>query len=99
MKILIDIGHPAHLHYYRNFIKLMQDKGHDFVIIARDKEVIFRLLKFYKIDFLSRGRGGNGILGKVLYFVKAIYIIRHQAKKQKADLLIINVSHLIYFAV
>jgi len=27
MKILIDIGHPAHVHYFRNFIKMMESNG------------------------------------------------------------------------
>ena len=39
LKIFVDIGHPAHVHYFRNFIKLMQDKGHEFFVSARDKEV------------------------------------------------------------
>ena len=30
MKILIDMNHPAHVHYFRNFIKLMEAKGHEF---------------------------------------------------------------------
>lgn len=32
MKILIDINHPAHVHYFRNFIKLMVDKKREFLI-------------------------------------------------------------------
>jgi predicted glycosyltransferase len=26
MRILIDINHPAHVHYFRNFIKIMVKK-------------------------------------------------------------------------
>ncbi|MFW5804449.1 MAG: DUF354 domain-containing protein, partial [bacterium] len=35
MKILIDIGHPAHVHYFKNFITKMSQKGHSFIVIAR----------------------------------------------------------------
>ena len=47
MRILIDIGHPAHVHYFKNFIWQMQKKGHEFMITARDKEVALNLLDKY----------------------------------------------------
>ena len=59
MKILIDINHPAHVHYFRNIIKSMQTNGHEFHIIARDREVIFELLKAYDIEYTNRGKGSN----------------------------------------
>ena len=57
MKILIDLGHPAHIHYFRNFMKIMQAKGHEFAFVARDKEVLQTLLLNYNIKYTSRGRG------------------------------------------
>jgi predicted glycosyltransferase len=45
MKILIDIGHPAHVHYFRNFIKLMEQKGHSFLIIAKNHNITYKLLR------------------------------------------------------
>lgn len=71
MKILIDIGHPAHVHYFRNFIGLMTTKGHQIHVISRDKEVTFDLLKKYNIPFTSRGKGGRGLLGKIFYILQA----------------------------
>ena len=86
MKILVDIGHPAHVHYFRNFIKIMETTGHRFLIIARDKEVTFSLLKAYDIPYISRGKGGKGFWGKLLYLVKGDYIMYKEAKKFKPDL-------------
>ncbi len=67
MKIHLDIGHPAHVHYFRNFIKIMTEKGHTFSVTARDKEVTFTLLDKYKIPYTSRGKGKTGFIGKVSY--------------------------------
>jgi predicted glycosyltransferase len=86
MRILIDINHPAHVHYFRNFIKIMESKGHNFLVIARDKEVTFNLLKAYNISFLSRGKGGKGFLGKILYMAKGDYLIYKAAKEFKPDI-------------
>jgi predicted glycosyltransferase len=38
MNILIDIGHPAHVHLFKNFAWIMQKKGHKTLFTAREKE-------------------------------------------------------------
>lgn len=81
MKIFIDIGHPAHVHYFRNFIKIMKQKGHDFLITARDKEVTHSLLETYNLEYVSRGKGRRSLFGKIIYTFKADYTIFRLTKK------------------
>jgi predicted glycosyltransferase len=88
MKIIIDIGHPAHVHYFRNFISVMKFRGHEFLIVARDKEVTHELLKQYNIPYFSRGKGSKGLAGKLLYILKADFIIYKLARKFKPDLFV-----------
>jgi uncharacterized protein len=66
MKILIDIGHPAHVHYFKNLIKIMESKGHEFLIIAKSRNVTHRLLETYKIPFIKRSDYPKSILLKLL---------------------------------
>jgi len=86
MKILIDIGHPAHVHYFKNFIRIMESKGHEFLIIARDKEITFYLLDKYKIPYINRGKGGKSLIAKILYIPKADLMIFRKAKIFKPDI-------------
>ncbi|MBK9737119.1 MAG: DUF354 domain-containing protein [Saprospiraceae bacterium] len=86
MRIFIDIGHPAHVHYFRNFIKIMEDKGHCIFVSARDKEVAHSLLKYYNINFASRGKGRKSLLGKLFHILEADYKIFKLAKKFKPDI-------------
>jgi predicted glycosyltransferase len=86
MKILIDIGHPAHVHYFKNFIWIMQEKGHTVHIVARDKEVAFKLLDFYKLSYFNRGKGKKGLLGKLIYILQGDFYIFKKALKLKPDL-------------
>lgn len=88
MKILIDIGHPAHVHYFRNFYSIMKSKGHEFLIIARDKEVSHQLLSEYNLPFVSRGKGKKSALGKLFYIFSADRIIIKHARKFKPDFFI-----------
>jgi len=85
MRILIDIGHPAHVHYFKNFIWIMESKGHSFTIVARNKEVVFDLLNFYKFPYLNRGKGKKGLLGKLLYTFSADMFLLKKALKTKPD--------------
>lgn len=86
MKIFIDIGHPAHVHYFKNFIHSFKKKGHSFVITARDKEMAHYLLEKENIPYISRGEGGAGSFGKLLYLIKADWFLYKLARKEKPDL-------------
>ncbi|MDI3479739.1 MAG: uncharacterized protein PWQ14_885 [Rikenellaceae bacterium] len=86
MNILIDIGHPAHVHYYRNFIKIMESKGHKFFITSRNKEIEQYLLNKYKIPYFNRGTGAKSIVGKIVYMIKADCLIFREALKFKPDM-------------
>jgi predicted glycosyltransferase len=66
----------------------MEEKGHSFFITARDKEVVFDLLDYYRLNYKSRGKGKNGVVGKFLYIVKADNILFKLAKQFKPDLLL-----------
>lgn len=56
MRILIDIDHAANVHYFRNFIKIMEEKGHSFVIMNRDDKMIIYLLEYYNIIHYTRNK-------------------------------------------
>jgi uncharacterized protein len=86
MRIVVDVGHPGHVHYFRNAIKLLEEKGHEVLVTARDKEVTFSLLNAYNIPFVPRGKGGKGLIGKLLYILKGDYHVFRAARRFKADL-------------
>ena len=88
MRILVDIGHPAHVHYFKNFIKVMENKGHLILIVARDKDVSLELLNNYGLKFYNRGKGSNNPIGKILYMFYADWFIFKIALKQKIDLFV-----------
>ena len=81
MRIFIDIGHPAHVHYFKNFIKVMKKKGHHFFISSRNKEMAHYLLDMEGIKYVNRGDGKNSFFGKIIYMIKAdIFLLKHAIK-------------------
>ena len=63
MKIFIDIGHPAHVHYFKNLVYNLKKSGHDLFITAREKDVTHQLLDNYNIPYTSRGKGKSSLVG------------------------------------
>jgi predicted glycosyltransferase len=88
MRIFIDIGHPAHVHYFKNFIHLMKDEGHEIFVSARDRYPVKELLEAYNIKFYNRGKGRNSMLGKLMYMLYADFMLFTKALKFKPDLFI-----------
>ncbi len=88
MRIFIDIGHPAHVHYFRNFIKIMESKGHEFLVTARNRQYVFELLDAYGIKYVNRGPGSDSTLGKLFYLIKTSFMILSLSRRFKPDLFI-----------
>ena len=44
MRILVDIGHPGHVHFYKHVIWKLREHGHEILIAARDKDITLNLL-------------------------------------------------------
>lgn len=63
MRILIDILHPAHVHFFRSFMAVMKSCGHEIMVTARDKECVIDLLKHYGIPFTLISTQASGVLG------------------------------------
>ncbi|ROR29703.1 DUF354 domain-containing protein [Inmirania thermothiophila] len=63
MRILIDINHPAHVHFFRHPMALLRERGHEVVVTSRDKEVALPLLEALGIEHraLSAHRGGGAL--------------------------------------
>ena len=56
MNILIDIGHPAHVHVTKHFAHEMEAKGHCVLFTCRQKEFIIQLLEAEGFQYVSFGK-------------------------------------------
>ena len=58
MRLLFDLGHPAHVHLFRNIIKQVRKTGGDVCVTSRHKDVAVDLCRAYNIPqiVLSKAR-------------------------------------------
>lgn len=85
MKVLIDIAHPAHIHYFRNFSKLFEQKGHQCLFTLRNKGIIVELAEHYNLKYIVRSKESRSKLIYMLAAIKSIFFI---ARKFKPDIFI-----------
>jgi hypothetical protein len=83
MRVLIDIGHPAHVHFFKNAIAELLKQGHAVSVTARDRDVTLRLLDAYKIPYSVRPSGW-----RPLNLVLATNFVRKAARDFRADVLV-----------
>ncbi len=69
MNIIIDIGHPGHVHLFKNFANDFMKKGHQVLFTAREKEYEVELLSFEKLPFVRTGRHYSSRFGKITGFI------------------------------
>lgn len=86
MHILIDIGHPAHVHFYRHFIK-SASRTDKIIVVARDKEVTTDLLDSLGIEHICRGTGGGSSLSKCFYLIKLVLRLMRLIRQHDIDVL------------
>jgi len=65
MKILIDIGHPAHVHYYRNLANELLKRGHSVFWSVKDIDVAKQLLDYYGFSYTVLPKKSDSLFGKV----------------------------------
>jgi len=63
MKILVDVLHPAHVHFFRYAIREWQAHGHQVLVTARDKDLTLQLLTAYDIEYTKISDYGRGLWG------------------------------------
>ena len=88
MNVLIDIGHPAHVHYFKHTAWDLEKKGNLVLFVTRDKDVTVELLRFYGFNFKKQRSPYKSKLGKLWGLVKFTFEIFLICKKFKPDILI-----------
>ncbi|MDP7078604.1 MAG: DUF354 domain-containing protein [Candidatus Undinarchaeales archaeon] len=66
MRTLVDINHPAHVHFFRCAVKELRDRGHEVLITARNKECEYALLDAYGLEYTDLGTHYKGLAGKAV---------------------------------
>jgi hypothetical protein len=70
MRVLVDVGHPGHVHFYKYVIWMLQEHGHEVLVAARDKDVTLTLLDYYGFPYRTLSSVRNGFWGLCTEFLQ-----------------------------
>ncbi len=87
MKILFGMGHPAHIHFFKNIIHNLENNGHEVKIVVRDREIAIDLLQAYGFEYSLFGKYRKNFVAKVAEIPFNDYIFYKIAKDFKPDVL------------
>ena len=96
MNILIDIGHPAHVHYFRHLGNELEKRGHKIFWTVKNIKVVKELLDHYGFKYIVLPKKSNKLIGKIfmqLIFDLAILIICLQKKINIAIGISVSIAH------
>lgn len=88
MRILIDIGHPAHVHLFRCFAHDMEAQGNEVLFTCRDKEFEIALLKANGFKYVNFGPKYRSTIGKIFGMLKFDLMELNVCRKFKPDVLL-----------
>ncbi len=97
MRILIDIGHPAHIHLFKNFACRMQERGHKILFTCRDRECVLQLMRFYEFVYDNFGKHYSSVQGKIFGLLKNELQMLNTAIQFKPDLFLSHGSTIAAF--
>lgn len=86
MNILIDIGHPAHVHLLRYTSEQLKQHGHQVFFSVRDIPIAKRLMDCYGMEYVDLGKKKESIFGKGLTILRQDLRVLWLVWKYKIDI-------------
>ncbi len=89
MKVLIDICHPAHVHFFKNAAAVLKDAGHELTVTSRDKDCTLQLLDEMGIPhrpLSSMSSGGIVPMARELW--QRDFALSRVARRERPDVML-----------
>ena len=88
MRYIFVAGHPAHVHLFKNVIKVLLNGGHHVVVAAVEREVTIALLRLFGIPHHMIGRTQPEMISKALSLLPKEVALLKLARQFRPDLFI-----------
>lgn len=92
MRVIVEIGHPAHVHHFKNMIWELKKYNCKIKIVARKKDIAIDLLEAYGFNFDILGVNYNNIIQKAYGMIKNDISLLLIAQKFKPDIFVSRAS-------
>lgn len=87
VKVIFDIVHPAHVHFYKNLAKEVEACGGEVLLVGRDRDVIPQLLESLPFPSVVVGHPRKGRMGQAFELLSRVVALAILGLRFKADVI------------
>ena len=98
MKIMVGVGHPKHVHFWKNIVNNLEKNGHEVEIVARKKDITLYLLDVYGFKYEIIGKNYKGLMKKAYGMLETDLKLLRVAKKFKPDIFLGGAPYLAHIS-
>ena len=92
MKYIFELNHPKHYYQFKYIILALIQSGHKVKVLARNKDVLLKVLEEEKCEFQIFGAHKKSIQGKILNTIGLVFNYMKIARKFKPEVIISKAS-------
>lgn len=92
MKIVIELNHPKHFYQFKQVMNILIQKGHSIQIVARDKDVLLKILQEEGINYQVFGVHKKNLIMKLFAVIYILINYYKILKKAQPNIIISKAS-------
>ena len=92
MKYIFELNHPKHYYQFKFIMSILREKGHDIKVLARDKDVLLKVLQEEKVPYEVFGAHRDSLAGKIISSLSIYHNYKRIAKVFCPDVIVSKAS-------
>lgn len=92
MKYLFELNHPKHYYQFKHLMLLLQENGHEVKVVARDKDVLLKVLQEEHVAYEIFGKHRKNMYAKVLGTIPTLLSYNRIVRRYRPDIIVSKAS-------
>ena len=92
MRYIFELNHPKHYYQFKYVMRILKERGHECLVLARDKDVLLNVLKEENVLYEIFGKHGKKMSEKILGTFSIIRNYKHIVARFKPDVIVSKAS-------
>lgn len=88
MKYIFELNHPKHYYQFKYVMQMLEQHGHEIMVLARDKDVLLDVLREEKVEYTIFGKHHKSMSAKVMGTFNLVKNYIAIARQYKPDVIV-----------
>lgn len=93
MKYIFELNHPKHYYQFKVVMQTLEQDGHDILVLARDKDVLLKVLEEECVPYKVFGKHNKSMARKVLGTLSLLRNYKKIARQFNPDVIVSKASY------